>query len=389
MCASEGRRLRVILSKAMVVMIAFSGVCGAQTREEVLQGARDLEKPAVDDAPLDTITVTGRTRIEISAGTEGQEAAITYGDLAKQRWRLLFNAPLDKESGEAQFANLDGLANSTRITWEGRQYRVAAAPKSEAAILVPNCTRLRAVLKRVTPKPDSPLEKFDKKVNANNGDGCLSNWFLELKDLQDPQLAAFAGELKSIREDVISRLAEKTWINVVAFKATGGIRSYEFISIGTTSAAKESIDEDVYSAELTSTWYHPQRVLLSVGARWENTTKAKPSGTVCPASTAGEPVTCLTGSVGAPENVENTVGFVEMKWAPRGGTLAFAMSPRISYEIEEGVFGIDLPIYFLRTKSNDKGDRDFVGGLRLGWRDDDDELIAGIFVGKKLALGPD
>jgi hypothetical protein len=93
--------------------------------------------------------------------------------------------------------------------------------------------------------------------------------------------------------------------------------------------------------------------------------------------------------VGVPENVENTIGFVEAKWAPMGGKFGFAVSPRISYEVEKGVLGIDLPVYFLSSKADDKDNRDFVGGLRLGWRDDKNELVAGIFVGKKFSLSPD
>jgi hypothetical protein len=374
---------------AIFVLISSPIVCSAQDLANSLRTEGMLDQGAANDAPLDTITVTGKTRIELSAGTEGQEATISYGDLAKQRWRLLFAAPLDKESGEAQFANLDGLANSTRIAWEGRHYSVAAAPRSEADILKPNCAKLRRLLETANPKADTPLAAFGKKVNQQGDNLCLSNWFFDLKDLKDPQIAGIADQLNALRKDVLTRLADETWINVTAFKATGGIRSFEFINIGPTTAAKETIEEDVYSAELTSSWYHPRKILISVGARWENTTKAKSSGTVCPASTAGEPVVCLTGSIGAPENVENTVGFIEAKWAPRGGGLGLAMAPRVSYEVEKGVFGIDLPIYFLNSKADKQDNRDFVGGLRLGWRDDKDEFVAGVFVGKKFSLSPD
>lgn len=381
--------MRAFAAITIFALISFPIICSAQNLANSLRTERMLDQGAANDAPLDTITVTGKTRIELSAGTEGQEATISYGDLAQQRWRLLFAAPLDKESGEAQFANLDGLANSTRITWEGRHYSVAAAPRSEADILKPNCAELRRLIESVNPKADTPLAEFGKKVNKQGDKLCLGNWFFDLKELKDPQIAGIADQLNALRKDVLSRLADETWINVTAFKVTGGIRSYEFIDIGPATAAKESIEEEVYSAELTSAWYHPRKVLISVGARWENTTKAKSSGTVCPASTAGEPVVCLTGSIGAPENVENTVGFIEAKWALKGAGLGVAMSPRVSYEVEKGVFGIDLPIYFLSSKADKQDNRDFVGGLRLGWRDDKDEVVAGVFVGKKFSLSPD
>jgi hypothetical protein len=68
---------------------------------------------------------------------------------------------------------------------------------------------------------------------------------------------------------------------------------------------------------------------------------------------------------------------------------SFAIAPRVSYEFEKGVFGFDLPIYLLQGKENDSGLRDLIGGIRLGWRDDTDELIAGIFVGKPFKLAND
>jgi hypothetical protein len=84
--------------------------------------------------------------------------------------------------------------------------------------------------------------------------------------------------------------------------------------------------------------------------------------------------------------VEKTIAFVETKWTPMGGSRGVAFAPRVSYEFENGVFGFDLPIYLLLSKADDKGNQSFVGGLRLGWRDDDDKFVAGIFVGKKFDL---
>lgn len=372
------------VAAAVVLVAVIPTKAGAVTADD-LRKAEILDQPLANDGPLDTVTVEGRTRVEIVAGTEGQEASIAYGDFAKQRWRLLFTTPIDKEAGEGAFANLDGLTNATRLTWEGRRYKLGSVPvdRSEAKILKPHCARLREILAKtvvVGPK----LQAFQRDELEERE--CKTGYFDNALKAAETDKSDAANELRALRNEVYKDITEGVWIHVTSFKATAGVLQSEFLSVGDASVSKDTDERSVWSAELVHSWYQRNVTMISLGARYERAAKQRTSATVCPPNDGTTPVTCLTGSVGAPEDKEHHVMFVEGKYAPRLGPGGFAIAPRLSYDFKEDNFGIDLPIYLLQGKKNDDGLRSFVGGIRIGWRDDKDDFIASVFVGKPFKL---
>jgi hypothetical protein len=376
----------VVVTIAMAMTMAARGDPISVTADH-LRKAELLDQPLANDGPLDTVVVEGRTRIEVVAGTEGQEASISYGNMARQRWRLVFTTPLDKETGEGAFANLDGLANATRLTWEGRRYALGAVPseRSEDKILRPRCKRLREILAPGALSTGSALEAF-QKMDMADPRLCTTGMFDRAVAAAEKDGGEAAKTLKALRDELYAALTQGVWINVTSFKATAGVLRNEFLNVGDTSISKDTDEQTVWSAELVHSWYQRNVTMISVGARYEKTAKQQKTATVCPSSDGTAPVTCTTGPVGAPEEKEHQVLFVEGKYAPALGLGGFAISPRVSYDFKDSNVGVDVPVYLLQGKKNDEGLRSFVGGIRLGWRDDEDEFIASIFVGKPFKL---
>jgi hypothetical protein len=347
-------------------------------------------RPSMSDGPLDTVVVQSKSRMEIQAGTAGTEATISYGDVAQRGWRVLLTAPVDKDSGEASFVNGDGLTGSTRVTLERVRYGIAAQPKdrSEDALLRPFCNTLRTMVGAKTPEPYSKLAALQDRLSKFPG-LCSTDLFdaaaaIPASEIGKPDTKEFA----SLREKAYRSFLSGVWIYVFSGKATGGIRKYDFLSVGPTTVAKQSVEEDVWAGELAASWFSPSKdVLLGVGARYESTRKAGQPGTICPPTvTPGAPVTCLTGAVGAPVKDEKQIVFVQGRWAPERESRGFALAPRVSYDFEKGVLAVDVPVYLLQTKAGSDGSKDFVGGLRLGWNDEDRDLVASVFVGKAFDL---
>lgn len=86
---------------------------------------------------------------------------------------------------------------------------------------------------------------------------------------------------------------------------------------------------------------------------------------------------CQSLPVGAPKDDDELIVRLELRqlWTN------WAVSPTLAFNLENDVTGIDVPIYFLR---DDK--KRFTGGARVGWRSDDDELVASVFVTKPLSF---
>jgi hypothetical protein len=371
-----------------LLCIASAGLASAQSLD--MQEVREhggLNQPFVNDGPLNTVTVKGNTRIEIVGGTAAQEATLSYGEIKDQRWRVLLTTPLDKESGEGSFADLDGLTNSTRLTWEGKRYQVFTN-HNEGNILKPKCAQLRAAVYAISAPSNETWNDF-KKTLAKDEALCLTDFFDDAAGLAEKLPTASGVPLKNIqalREQVYSELLEDTWIGITSLRLAGGIRKIDYVNVGADSISQSDSQDDVWSAEIAQSWFKPELALLSIGARYERTVKPQKTGTVCPASSGTAPVTCTSGSIGSPKREENEVVYSEAKWSPFAGKLGVAIAPRLSYEIEDSDFGFDLPIYLIQSKKKDDGDRDFVGGVRLGWSGEENEFTAGVFVGKSFEL---
>jgi len=186
-----------------------------------------LSQPFVNDGPVHSTQSTGSTRLDFAAGTQGKEASISYGDFSKRPWRVVLTSPLDSDSGSANFADLDGLTNATRITGEARLYEVARVPKDYAlAVRInPVCAKLAAAI------PDSASDTL-KGIRAQampNKDGfltCNTSYFDNAVEAagkgSDDRLTK---SLTALREEVYQAAARGVWFGITSFKSVVGDRT--------------------------------------------------------------------------------------------------------------------------------------------------------------------
>ena len=118
--------------------------------------------------------------------------------------------------------------------------------------------------------------------------------------------------------------------------------------------------------------------LVGFAYRYEEAFRAGAETQLCLPLGATGALACDPVQIGPPERRQAHVLQVELRrfFAERLG-----VNPRISYEVKDAVVGLELPIYFLRDP-----DRGLNGGVSLGWRSDDDELVLSVFVGEALGV---
>jgi hypothetical protein len=97
--------------------------------------------------------------------------------------------------------------------------------------------------------------------------------------------------------------------------------------------------------------------------------------TVCPGGSP--PVTCATGPFGEPKLTKRELVTLEARH--RFQTWAFA--PAVTWDTRAGVWAIEAPIYFIQTDKQDG----FSGGVKFGWRSDDHDFRASVFIGKAFS----
>jgi hypothetical protein len=346
-----------------------------------------LSAPSANDGPINSVQAAGSTRADLVAGTQGKEASISYGDFSKQHWRVLVTSPLDSDSGNANFADLDGLSNATKATWERRWYRFWSVPKDFSTLtrLQPFCDQL---VDNITQSAPADLQAIRAHLqpdpNAKGARMCKSTDFDDAIDAATTAPKELKKSLAALKEHAYDAVTKGVWFAITSFKVTGGRQNFDFVNVPT--AAKDSEHKGVWSAELNHSVYQRALVLVAVGARYEDTYKAqKKSGTVCPVKTGVTSVTCVTGALGPPDSEHNKVLFTEIKFEPKtpaGKSLGFALSPRLSYEFSKSHWSVDVPLYLLQAE---KGG--FVGGIQASYHEDQkDKFSASIFVGKKFSL---
>jgi len=304
---------------------------------------------AFSSAPFSPFANDG-SGVVIEAGQANDRAEISL------QWPtglgLKLGAPTDKTSGEGTFTNLDGLAG--------------------------NLTLAVAWSKLLDPKvATSGLEAQRNAICETPGRGltladCRSDTELEnaLK-----KLGRSAREIESAFAEYRNTWLPSGWLWSIAVEGKAGYKNFEFFD---TNGAKD--DADLYSGSLSAALVgtHGSGRLL-FGVTYEDAKKAqKKVVQKCDpvqGSTALEE--CKSLPLGRPSAAQATI--LRAEYRRFLGKIAIA--PLASYNIDEEVLALELPIYFL----HDAKDL-LTGGVRLGWRDDDGDLKASIFVGKPLGL---
>lgn len=103
--------------------------------------------------------------------------------------------------------------------------------------------------------------------------------------------------------------------------------------------------------------------------------KDRDSATLCSPITGSVLESCSSLPLGEANQVESVVAAAEY----RHFFQTLALAPSAQYDLEESVWGLQLPIFLTRDQ---KGA--FTGGVKFGWRSDERDLITTVFVSRGL-----
>lgn len=259
-------------------------------------------------------------------------------------WSLKVSAPFNKAEGQASLASLSGLSGDIVASAALSHFVWDIEPAAYGDAICQECMRQRLPLLRcnledlkATLKERGQTEKEIEEAIERLGDslfGASTSWF-------------WGGEGSVGRKER-------------SFFEPAGTRSKE--------------DRIGYSLALTSgvmfeSWSLYGRV---TGKR---DFKDRASATFCSPVTGSVLESCASLPLGEAAKVESTVAAVEARRF--FGTLAFA--PSAQYDFEASIWGLEVPIFLTRDQ---KGA--FTGGIKFGWRSDERDPIAAVFITKGL-----
>jgi hypothetical protein len=290
---------------------------------------------ATTPSPQPIFTLEATAGDAIAAASVGWE----YGDLLLDG---RVSGPISKSTGEALFADLDGLRNQTTI--EGGAHYVLWNPADPTPLLAPACQRLATLQNVLLSTIDCTLSNLRAKQRELR---------VSLVPAYDPGTAAlFGARYKFGRKDF-------DYLNSTTLSPESETHTNWSLAVGT--------------AVLTSgNW------LLGAGYRREQRYSAGADPLqLCVPLTGTDAATCSEATLAAPilAKVNQVYGEVRKFFGP------IAVSPRFSRDLTRDITGIEVPLYFLRNS-----DGGFTGGVRVGWRSDTKSYTVVAFVGQVLGL---
>ncbi len=119
---------------------------------------------------------------------------------------------------------------------------------------------------------------------------------------------------------------------------------------------------------------------IAAGIEHRRSYKAQNQRTLCPPPPPAGVIECTRDEFGPPTRNIDTTAFALVRtlnlFGLTGGNSAVALEIRAAYDIEDDVFGLEMPIYMVL---DDKGR--FRAGVRFGWDTDERRLAVGVFIG--------
>lgn len=317
--------------------------------------------------------------VSIEAGQADGRGELTFKRDRNEgalRVALSFGAPTDKQSGIADFTNLDGLAKDLTVgyalrwlPWADRFDPASTPPKGE----LPS-RKERAATKLLRDTSDLFSQAEQKGIEVAN-DAGLEELVAATKPCPADVSQRVCDEVAAEARSLLRRLHRTE--DAVHLDSKVSYNKYDFVGAGD---APDQSDEFGLSVKLGYSRYF-------AGGRWtvmsgfqraykESTTKAQ----LCTEIEGSTLQSCMILPFGAPERLEGMITHLEFRrlfGGPKEAQLVVA--PLLSYDGAQDVWGVQLPLYLFRNKEGL-----FSGGLRFGWRSDEERFVGSVFVSKPL-----
>lgn len=282
----------------------------------------------------------GRTRSYADTATTGEKAAYY------NTWSGAVSAPLGDGDSSAKAASLEGLASATTIEFKFSRTRAKFVPRRDWA------TAALAICEKI--------EGYDPDQDT----GCDLSFVVEKAP---DQAEAFSRILWG------DNVTSFTW----GGSAKAGSENFEYIE--PTTLARRSTEETSWSATgfVAYYWASSSRdeSLITASYTRESSWANRDETPIC--LPGAPPASCVTGSPGPPVQTDKDIFSIGYRRVV--DNMAFSVTA--NYDSQDDVFGVELPIYLVRGE-----DGGFTGGVKLDWRSDTDEVVAGIFVSQPFSL---
>ncbi|WP_240224416.1 hypothetical protein [Rheinheimera hassiensis] len=329
--------LKTILTLAVLSMLHLS----PNVQAEEIVGALSQKLSSTGDTKNSNITGGAGTTFELTAGQKDKRASLKWTmDNIDSNLAVEFSVPTGS-SDNTVLANLDGLAKFNKVT-----------VNYKSALTSLDITKMLEIC---------------NEVGIAITSGC--------------DLEGLKAQSKGKNAQKISDLIKEAW-NDAPPKFWGTSLSYgsnKMSYIATDSTTKQSETKYGWAASIYYGGFFKSKYksMWAIEAKREESYKDGDNGIICPPQELNLPISCVSGPLGKPtRNIKDIISFHYRQKFDK-----FSISPSVNFDNRSDTLGIDVPIFLFKDAGND-----FVGGINLGWTNEEHETTLGIFIGKKFSF---
>jgi hypothetical protein len=316
---------------------------------------------------LDRFGPIGGPQLQLNASTEDESGSIALelptGPTQSTRFALILSTPVREGADDARPADLDGLANGTKLTLRVGRFLLhpfsgdpPALARSIAAEAREECRRKRRL-----------EEKSEDEIA-----GCATE-----------PVSNMVGIYQAGRAREYEALLEPRPPRDFGFELSVGVNDFDFVDPATLAEDNERHVQWSVSGHFTQ-YFIRSRSAISVSASYERAWEAADEATFCPPNPTNVVIQCTTAAGGPPELNESLLLSLGLRhqFGGRGLFRGLAIAPVVTYDVLDDVVGVDVPVYILPDS-----DGGLTGGVRFGYRSDrEDKFSVGIFIGAAFSL---
>jgi hypothetical protein len=364
-----GLVLILVLLPAAVAADSAQSNSGAPSKLREESYDRTLQTVATPGLDSEVTGATSSVNLEAVRDKESVSVVLTRAltssspERNRSLLKLSLKGPIGKDATEAELVTLDGLENFVTASL-GYTYTLWPSPNGSLdESTYAKQSALCAEYARVNRKP------YDSEEHD-----CTEQFF----DPKKPR----GAELK----DRFELLAWGTKpIQLFGVEASYGQAVFQYLNPenlekgeSTEYANAVSLYAGLLQLRTSKEGRARSDVLVFAGYRREETYTAGEATELCTPLGETGAERCDDVVLGGPSRKERDLAFIELRRF-FFGEVPIGVSPRLTYDFEEDITGVELPIYFLTDAAGG-----LIGGVRAAWTSESDEVSLAAFVGKKL-----
>lgn len=329
---------------------------------QLSQNIRDNANDTAGDAPNSESTAASGNTLELTSGKDKKNISFKLSPrFSNSNFSLLLSAPLDEQSDSTDINESNEMVDGAAIKLNYQRVHFDIGGDEFNNI---SPVKIKAVQDDCKAHPES--------YGFSKPDQCIVKI--------DTLIENYKGNLREVKEVVqlIKSFLERP---ILMYGATATYSEKEYSYFASNALDKETHRKYPWASSIYLSWGNPKKnYLVGIEFEYQERYKAADDEIRCPGTSGGGYFSCQEAASSAPEKTTGRVTSLIYRKKLEVLKTSLAVSPKISYNNQNSLFEVQLPVYLFQDANNN-----LTGGIRIDWDNDKHDTNLSVFVGNTFS----